>query len=267
MSELNMLLQPGLINRMVTRNRIVMSSAITNTDAPDGTVTDQTIAYYAERGRGGAGIVNTGYNFVCQRGRAGVYQMSTASDDMIPSMRRLTDGFHALAPEGKIGSQINHAGRQTNSHTTGMLPEAPSPIAGPLPTGHAMEIPEEMSIRRIHEMVDEFAQAARRSQAAGFDLVEVHAAHGYLLHQFLSPVANQRTDDYGGSFENRTRLAREVVRAVRPGRTHPPSRGCAGSTFPPGFPWHARWAAARRWGWALRGACRWYGCWSAARRG
>jgi 2,4-dienoyl-CoA reductase-like NADH-dependent reductase (Old Yellow Enzyme family) len=94
MSELKLLVQPGRINQMVTRNRIVMSSAITNTDAPDGTVTDQTIACYAERGRGGAGIVNTGYNFICQRGRAGIYQMSTASDDMIPSMRRLTDAFH-----------------------------------------------------------------------------------------------------------------------------------------------------------------------------
>jgi 2,4-dienoyl-CoA reductase-like NADH-dependent reductase (Old Yellow Enzyme family)/thioredoxin reductase len=215
MTELNLLLQPGLINKMVTRNRIVMSSAITNTDAPDGTVTDQTIAYYAERGRGGAGIVNTGYNFVCQRGRAGIYQMSTASDDMVPSMRRLTEGFHAAAPAGKIGSQINHAGRQTNSHTTGILPEAPSPIAGPLPTGHAMEIPEEMSIQRIHEMVDEFAQAARRSKEAGFDLVEVHAAHGYLLSQFISPNSNIRTDQYGGSLENQLRAVLEVLEACR----------------------------------------------------
>src|SRR5512135_2745572 len=99
MTELNLLLQPGLINKRATLNRIVMSSAITNTDRPDGTVADQTIAYYAERGRGGAGIVNTGYNFVCQRGRAGIYQMSTASDDMIPSMRRLTEAFHAAGPK------------------------------------------------------------------------------------------------------------------------------------------------------------------------
>jgi 2,4-dienoyl-CoA reductase-like NADH-dependent reductase (Old Yellow Enzyme family)/thioredoxin reductase len=215
MAELNLLLQPGLINKRVTRNRIVMSSAITNTDARDGTVTDQTIAYYAERGRGGAGIVNTGYNFVCQRGRAGIYQMSTASDDMIPSMRRLTEAFHALAPDGMIGSQINHAGRQTNSHTTGIIPEGPSPIPGPLPTGHSMEIPEEMSVKRIHEMVDEFAQAARRSKEAGFDLVEVHAAHGYLLSQFISPYSNIRTDQYGGSLENRLRAVLEVLEACR----------------------------------------------------
>ena len=180
-----------------------------------GTVTDQTIAYYAERGRGGAGIVNTGYNFVCQRGRAGVYQMSTASDDMIPSMRRLTEAFHTAAPDGMIGSQINHAGRQTTSHTTGMIPEAPSPIPGPLPTGHSMEIPEEMSVQRIHAMVDEFAQAARRSKEAGFDLVEVHAAHGYLLSQFISPYSNIRADQYGGSIENRLRAVLEVLEACR----------------------------------------------------
>jgi 2,4-dienoyl-CoA reductase-like NADH-dependent reductase (Old Yellow Enzyme family) len=225
MSELKLLVQPGMINQMATRNRIVMSSAITNTDLPDGRVTDQTIAYYVERGKGGAGIVNTGYNFICQRGRAGIYQMSTASDDMIPSMRRLTDAFHAAAPESRIGSQVSHAGRQTSRHTTGMQPEAPSPIVGPLPTGHAMEVPEEISIARIHEIVDEFAQAARRSKEGGFDLVEVHAAHGYLLSQFISPYSNIRTDAYGGSLENRLRIVLETLEAVR---------GAVGPDYPVG---------------------------------
>jgi 2,4-dienoyl-CoA reductase-like NADH-dependent reductase (Old Yellow Enzyme family)/thioredoxin reductase len=215
MSELKRLVEPGKINHMLTRNRIVMSSAITNTDLPDGRVTDQTIAYYVARGKGGAGIVNTGYNFICQRGRAGIYQMSTASDDMIPSMRRLTDAFHAAAPDARIGSQVSHAGRQTSRHTTGMQPEAPSPIVGPLPTGHAMETPEEISIARAREIVDEFAQAARRSKAGGFDLMEVHAAHGYLLSQFISPYSNIRTDLYGGSLENRLRIVLETLEAVR----------------------------------------------------
>jgi 2,4-dienoyl-CoA reductase-like NADH-dependent reductase (Old Yellow Enzyme family)/thioredoxin reductase len=215
MAEIKLLVQPGKINQMMVQNRIVMSSAITNTDLPDGRVTDQTIAYYVERGKGGAGIVNTGYNFICQRGRAGIYQMSTASDDMIPSMQRLTDAFHAAAPHSRIGSQLSHAGRQTSRHTTGMQPEAPSPIVGPLPTGHVMEVPEEMSVARIYAVVDEFAQAARRSKAAGFDLVEVHAAHGYLLSQFISPYSNIRSDAYGGSLENRMRMVLETLEAVR----------------------------------------------------
>jgi 2,4-dienoyl-CoA reductase-like NADH-dependent reductase (Old Yellow Enzyme family)/thioredoxin reductase len=215
MNTIKLLTQPGMINHMAVRNRIVMSSAVTNTDARDGTVTDQTIAYYAERGRGGAGIVNTGYNFICERGRAGTHQMSTASDDMIPSMRRLTEAFHAASPLGKIGSQINHAGRQTTSLVTGSLPEAPSPIPGPLPTGLKMETPEEMSVARIHEVVDLFARAAWRSKEAGFDLVEVHAAHGYLLSQFLSPYSNHRKDEYGGSLEKRLRMLLEVLEAIR----------------------------------------------------
>ncbi|NPV84864.1 MAG: FAD-dependent oxidoreductase [Anaerolineae bacterium] len=213
--EIFLLKQPGKINNMVTRNRIVMSSAITNMAAPDGSVTEQMIAYYTERGRGGAGIVNTGYSFICQRGRAGKYQMSTADDRNIPSMRRLTDAFHQAAPEGKIGAQLCHAGRQTTRDTTGYQPEAPSPIVGTLPTGYIKDVPEEMSVKRIHEVIDEFAEAARRSKEAGFDLVEIHAAHGYLLGQFLSPFSNQRNDQYGGSFENRTRIVLEVLEAVR----------------------------------------------------
>ncbi len=216
MSEIQLLRQAGKINRMVTRNRIVMSSAITNMAAPDGSVSEQMIAYYTARGRGGAGIVNTGYNFICQRGRAGKYQMSTADDANIPSMQRLTDSFHAAAPQGSnIGAQLCHAGRQATRDTTGMPPEAPSPIVGPLPTGYTKDVPEEMSVKRIAEVVDEFAQAARRCKTAGFDLVEIHAAHGYLLNQFLTPFSNQRTDAYGGSFEKRTRIVLETLEAVR----------------------------------------------------
>jgi len=226
MTNIQLLTQPGKINRMTTRNRIVMSSAITNTDNPDGTVHDQTIAYYVERGKGGAGIVNTGYNFICQRGRAGLYQMSTASDDMIPSMRRLTEAFHAAAPQSRIGSQISHAGRQTNSHVTGETPEAPSALVGPLPTGHKMEVPEEMSVQRIQEVVELFARAAWRSKEAGFDLVEIHAAHGYLISQFISPYSNQRSDAYGGSLEKRMRFALEVMEAVR---------GAVGADYPVGI--------------------------------
>jgi len=225
-NEISLLIQQGKINQMVVRNRIVMSSAITNMAAPDGSVTDPLIAYYSERGRGGAGIVNTGYNFICQRGRTSVYQMSTANDANIPSLRRLTDGFHALAPAGKIGSQLCHGGRQVSRETTGLQPEAPSPIRGPLPTGYTKEEPEEMSIARIAEVIDEFAQAARRSKEASFDLVEIHGAHGYLLGQFISPFSNVRKDQYGGTPENRMRMVLEVMEAVR---------GIVGPDYPVGI--------------------------------
>ena len=215
-NDIQLLNQPGKLNSITPRNRIVMSSAISNMAARDGSVTDQMIAYYCERGKGGAGIINTGYNYITQRGRAGKFQMSTADDANIPSMRRMTEAFHAVSPQGTyIGSQLCHAGRQASQYTTGMTPEAPSPLVGPIPTGYSKEIPEEMSIKRIAEMVDEFAQAGRRSKEAGFDLVEIHAAHGYLLSQFLSPFSNQRNDQYGGSFDNRMRAVLEVLEATR----------------------------------------------------
>ncbi|MBI9043958.1 MAG: FAD-dependent oxidoreductase [Anaerolineaceae bacterium] len=214
-SDIKLLKMPGKINQMETLNRIVMSGAISNMADPDGSVPDQMIAYFAARGRGGAGIVFTGYNFICQRGRAGKYQMSTADDANIPSMRKLTNAFHAASPDGKIGSQLCHAGRQTSRETIGMRPEGPSAIKGPLPTGYTKEEPEEMSVERIAEVVDNFAQAARRSKEANFDLVEIHAAHGYLLGQFISPFSNQRTDQYGGSPEKRMRMVLEVLEAVR----------------------------------------------------
>jgi 2,4-dienoyl-CoA reductase-like NADH-dependent reductase (Old Yellow Enzyme family)/thioredoxin reductase len=225
-NEITLLTQPGKINQMTTKNRIVMSSAITNMAATDGSVTDQLIAYYVERGRGGAAIVNTGYSFISQRGRAGKYQVSTADDHNIPSLRKLTDAFHFIAPNGKIGSQLCHAGRQTTSNTTGLQPEAPSALVGPLPTGYTKDIPEEMSIKRITDVVIEFAQAARRSKESGFDLVEIHAAHGYLLGQFLSPFSNQRRDQYGNSFDNRLRFVIEVLEAVR---------GIVGKDYPIGI--------------------------------
>jgi 2,4-dienoyl-CoA reductase-like NADH-dependent reductase (Old Yellow Enzyme family)/thioredoxin reductase len=222
MSDLKMLFQPGQINQMVTRNRIVMSSATTNSDLPDGRLSAQTIAYYVERGQGGAGIVNTGYSFVCQRGKAGKYQMSSATDDMIASMQSLTEAFHAAAPEGKIGSQLCHAGRITSHHFTGMQLEAPSPVAI---SHHPENVPEEMNVARIHEVIDLFSQSARRSKAGGFDLVELHAGHGYLLGQFISPFGNFRTDAYGGSMENRLRILLETLEAVR---------GKVGRDFPVG---------------------------------
>ena len=225
-NDISLLIQQGEINSMKVKNRIVMSSAITNMAAPDGTVTDQMCAYYAERGRGGAGIVNTGYNFICQRGRTSVYQMSTADDANIPSMSKLTQAFHAATPDGKIGSQLCHGGRQVTRDVTGMQPEGPSPIPGPIPTGFTMEVPEEMSVARIAEVVDEFAQAARRSKEAGFDLVEIHGAHGYLLCQFISPFSNVRKDDYGGTMEKRMRIVLETMEAVR---------GAVGSDFPVGI--------------------------------
>ena len=183
MNEVNLLIAPGRINGMTTRNRIVMSSACTAMCSLEGYVTEQMIDYYAERGRGGAGIINVGYSYVDIRGKTGKHQMSTSEDSAIPYMRELTKAFHAASPVGtNIGAQLNHAGRQTNREITGFVPEAPSPIPGPFPTGRHMEVPEELSIARIHELVKIFAQAAWRCKEAGFDLVK--PCRSWLLIQF-----------------------------------------------------------------------------------
>ncbi|HUM62398.1 MAG TPA: FAD-dependent oxidoreductase [Anaerolineaceae bacterium] len=227
MNEVNLLIAPGRINGMTTRNRIVMSSACTAMCSLEGYVTEQMIDYYAERGRGGAGIINVGYSYVDIRGKTGKHQMSTSEDSAIPYMRELTKAFHAASPVGtNIGAQLNHAGRQTNREITGFVPEAPSPIPGPFPTGRHMEVPEELSIARIHELVKIFAQAAWRCKEAGFDLVEIHAAHGYLLSQFISPYSNLRTDEYGGTLEKRLRIVQEVLEETR---------GVVGPDFPVGI--------------------------------
>lgn len=137
--------------------------------------------------------------------------MSIATDEMIPGFQRLTGCIHK---EGvKVFAQINHAGSAALSKNTGQLPAGPSAVYHPK---QKEELPMEMTAQQIHEVTVWFAQAAFRAKQAGFDGVEIHSAHGYLLNQFFSPLVNHRTDEYGAqSVENRTRFHREVIQAVR----------------------------------------------------
>lgn len=204
------LLEEGRIKDLVMKNRIVQPSMCDNMSGRDGGVTDQKVAYFRRRAQGGVGWINLGYAYVTTRGRGATYQVGIYDDAQIPGLRRLTDAVHEY--DVRIGCQIAHAGRQTSRHyIDGAVPEAPSAIAE-----HMLgELPEEMSVERIHEAQQEFAQAAVRARGAGFDLVELHGAHGYLFHSFISPLSNHRTDEYGGSLENRMRFSLETVREVR----------------------------------------------------
>lgn len=144
-------------------------------------------------------------------------------DEQIPSLKRIVNLVHYH--ESKMGIQLAHAGRKGSTYAPGFIkghrtiPKeeggwqtvAPSAIA----YSPEMDTPRELSIDEIHEIVDAFAAAAKRAVAAGYDFIQIHAAHGYLLHEFLSPLSNHRTDEYGGSFENRIRIVHEVVQAVR----------------------------------------------------
>lgn len=148
-------------------------------------------------------------SFVRPEGKAVACQLALNKDDAIPGLRLLAKAAHAH--DAVIGPQLHHAGRQTSSKTTGSQPVAPSAIPDPT----INEVPRALNVEEIKEIVDAYAQAARRAKEADCDFVEIHGAHGYLITQFLSPYSNLREDEYGGSDEKRMRFASEVVQAVR----------------------------------------------------
>lgn len=200
------------INHLTLANRLVMPPMATAKADENGHVTDEVCAYYQERAKySKIGLIITEHSYIHPQGKAHPGQTSIASDDDIPGLRRLTDCIHA---EGvKVFAQISHAGSAALSKITGQPPVGPSAVYHPKQKD---ELPQEMTVQQIHEVTDWFAQAARRAQQAGFDGVELHSAHGYLLNQFFSPLANKRDDAYGAqSVANRIRFHREVLEAVR----------------------------------------------------
>jgi 2,4-dienoyl-CoA reductase-like NADH-dependent reductase (Old Yellow Enzyme family)/thioredoxin reductase len=181
----------------------------TNFTGTDGVVCDRNIMYYRERARGGVGLIIVEAAYVHQSAKHRTNGIGAAEDRFIPGLRRLAEAIRA---EGAVPAiQIVHNGRLMSSKASGWPLFAPSAIPHRI-TG---EVPREMSLDDIALIVESFADAAARVAEAGFDMVELHGAHGYLLQQFLSPYSNHRRDEYGGSFENRARFPLEVVRTVR----------------------------------------------------
>jgi 2,4-dienoyl-CoA reductase-like NADH-dependent reductase (Old Yellow Enzyme family)/thioredoxin reductase len=221
-TELKELFKPAVIGKMELRNRIIMAPFEKSYATPRGEVTLRYIDYLAERAKGGAGLILVESMCVDPVGRLRIRQLNIDDDRLIPGLKRLADAVHAHG--AKIGSLIAHGGRQTATRISGFQPVAPSPVPSKTLTGGDM--PRELTVSEIKQLVQRFADAARRTKEAGWDLVEVHGAHGYLVGQFLSPVSNKRTDEYGGSFENRMRFPLEVVAAVRE---------AVGDDFPVGY--------------------------------
>lgn len=205
------LFSPGRIGSMTTRNRIIMSPLATNFVGEGGVVTQRLIDYYAERARGGTGlIIIENANVDYPVGANGLRQLRIDRDSFIPGLSTLVQEVRDWG--ARVALQINHAGAATSTaRTNGIQPVAPSPVPG-LVNG---EIPRELSASEFPEIARKFADAARRAVRAGFDAVEIHGGHTYLLAEFLSPHFNRRTDEYGGSVENRLRFPLMVVRAVR----------------------------------------------------
>jgi len=179
--------------------------------APDGSITDKIVEYHRLRAAAGCGLIIVEHAFVHPGGRHSTTQIGVYSDAMIEGLRGLSAAVRA---EGAaVTMQISHAGSRVSSGILGRKPVAPSAVRHPYePAG---EIPEALTKSQIEEIVAAFGSAAGRARQAGFDAVEIHAAHGFLLSEFLSPLTNLRTDDFGGNVENRCRIHLEVLGEVR----------------------------------------------------
>ena len=206
------LFSPLPLRGLTLRNRIVLSPMCMYTAGHDGLATDWHLAHYAARAIGGAGLLIVEATAVEPRGRISQHDLGLWDDAQIEPLARVA---RLVQAEGAaIGVQLAHAGRKAWSADRGHGPAQPV-APSPLPFDEEWRVPHELEPAEIDQIVNAWREAAVRAQAAGFDVVEIHGAHGYLNHEFLSPLSNQRTDSYGGSVENRACLLARVVEAVR----------------------------------------------------
>jgi 2,4-dienoyl-CoA reductase-like NADH-dependent reductase (Old Yellow Enzyme family)/thioredoxin reductase len=202
---------PIKIGSMIVPNRAVMPAMGSAYAMPDNKAGEQLVAYLERRAQGGTGLITAEICAVDHRGKALPNQLGGWSDDFIPSLKRIPEAIHRHGSKAAI--QLHHAGRETLSDIiNGAMPEAPSAISSVI---YRQQPCEAMSLERITEIIQAYANAASRVQAAGFDAVEIHAAHGYLISQFLSPFTNYRDDEYGGDDNRRSRFLLEVIATVR----------------------------------------------------
>jgi len=205
----NTLFDETSINGMILKNRLVRSATWEGMCNPDGKPTEKLISYYREMAQGGIGLIISGYTFVSPEGKELPGKMGIHTDDFADVMKAMTGAVHEEG--GRICIQLVHAGGQASAANAGRQPLAPSALK----IDQYPELPTEMTGDDINRVVTAFGDGARRARAWGFDAVQLHGAHGYLINQFLSPLANKRQDEYGGSIENRCRFLVEVYGAVR----------------------------------------------------
>lgn len=195
------------IKDLTLKNRIVMPPMCMYCTTDSGYVTDWHVTHYASRAVGGVGLIIVEATGISPEGRLTSNDLGIWDDSHIEGLSRIVRSVHECG--SKIGIQLNHGGRKCEAR--GVSIEAPSPI----PYQEESATPREMTGEDIEATVAEFKMAAVRASKAGFDLIQIHGAHGYLINEFLSPLTNLRADDYGGSPENRVRFLGEVIDAVR----------------------------------------------------
>ena len=215
-----MLLDPITLGELHLRNRIVVSP-MCQYSSPDGVPTDWHLVHLGSRAVGGAGLVYTEATAVAPEGRISPDDAGIWNDAQAAAWSRIVQFIHGQG--AAAGMQLAHAGRKASTDAPwrgggpldaahgGWAPVAPSAI----PFDEGYPVPTALDANGIKKVIDDFRAAAGRAREAGFDVIELHGAHGYLLHQFLSPLSNTRADEYGGPLENRARLLRDVIAAVR----------------------------------------------------
>jgi len=204
------LLKPLQAGPLTLTNRLVMPPMATAKADPDGKVNQSILNYYAEKSEGGyLSLIIIEHSFIQSDGKASALQLSVSNDSVVEGLQKLAEVIHHNG--SKTMMQINHAGSNTTLEITGTAPVAPSAVSHP----RRENMPNELTYEEIANIITSFQNAARRTKEAGFDGVEIHSAHGYLLNQFFSPLTNRRTDDYGGTVHNRIRLHLQIIKAIR----------------------------------------------------
>lgn len=209
---MNNLLKTLKVGNIELSNRLVMPPMATAKSQGDGKVSEDILNYYKEKSEGGyISLIIIEHSFINQQGKASNGQLSVAEDNDLEGLKKLAKIVQNNG--SKVVMQINHAGGAATTEVTGTKPVGPSAVANS--RFKEKELPHELSIEEIKEIIKDFGRAALLTKEAGFDGVEIHSAHGYLLNQFFSPLSNKRTDEYGGDVNNRIRIHLEVIKAVK----------------------------------------------------
>ena len=200
------LFKPKKIGSLVIKNRLVRSATFECMASEDGSVTDELVQFYKKLAEGGVGLIITGLTYVHPSGRSFQDQTGIYKDSLIPGLRRIAKTVHEHGYGCKVAVILVHSGFQSFLEDT----IAPSAVLEPMMNN----MPREMTIVEIEEIIEAFANAAWRAKEVGFDAVQLHAAHGFLLSEFLSPYTNKRTDEYGGSTTNRVKIVEDIYRKI-----------------------------------------------------
>jgi 2,4-dienoyl-CoA reductase-like NADH-dependent reductase (Old Yellow Enzyme family) len=209
MEKQPVLFTPFKIGSTEIRNRFVRSATQDFLATDDGHITDRHVELFKELAEGEVGLIITGHAYVNPRGKASPRQIGVYDDSLINGLSRIPTAIHPYP--SRVFLQIAHAGRQTKAKLCGGTPLAPSEVYEPVFDIHPMA----MTLEDIAQTISDFTQAARRAKEAGFDGVQLHVAHGYLLSSFISPYTNRRQDSYGGGLFNRIRIVTEILRGIK----------------------------------------------------